>query len=141
VRALIGFTRRWCAVLLLPPLMAVACTTVAPTKATNPEPFYGTWVGSWRSQVNPASHGDLEVEIAPDVENRPQGIRFTAKLTNAVVPWFAATGVFLDGALAFTTGGGSTLQFMLHGQDRIEATYYNPNNRDSGTWTLKRRPR
>jgi hypothetical protein len=115
--------------------MAVACTTVAPTKAANAEPFYGTWVGSWRSQVNPASSGDLEVEIAPDVENRPHGIRFTAKLTNAVVPWFAATGVFLDGALAFTTGGGSTLQFMLHGQDRIATpvtTAQASNNRVSG---------
>jgi len=121
--------------------MAVACTTVAPTKATNPEPFYGTWVGSWRNQTNPIYYGDLEVEIAPDAEKPPHGIRFTAKLTNATYPWFAATGVFQDGGLAFTASDGTMIQCMLHGQDRIEATYFVPSRREHGTWSLKRPPR
>jgi len=132
---------RWRIVLAFLSMLTVACAVAAPTKAAGPELFYGAWAGWWRSQVDPASSGDLEVEIAPDTQNPAHGIRFTAKLTNAVVPWFAASGVFSDGGLAFTTGGGSTLRFVLHGPDRIGATYYNPNNRDQGTWNLSRNTR
>lgn len=136
-----GSGRRWRVVLALLPLMSAACTTVAATKATSAEPFIGAWVGSWRNQTNPAFNGEVDVEIAMDSENRPSGLRFTAKLTNATTPWFAATGVLRDGGLAFTAPGGTTLQFILHGEDRIEVTYYNPNNRESGAWSLRRRPR
>jgi hypothetical protein len=128
-------------VLCFLPLMAVGCATLAPTRPTNPEPFYGTWAGRWQSQVNPASSGDLEVEIIPDAANRPNRVSFYAKLTNAIVPWFSAGGVFRDGGIAFESAGGSTLEFVVYGQDRVEATYYNPNNRDRGKWSLTRKPR
>ena len=133
--------RRWRVVFAFLPMISAACSTVEATKATSAEPFIGSWVGSWRNQTNPAFNGEVDVEIAMDSENRPSGLRFTAKLTNATAPWFAATGLLRDGGLAFTAPGGTTLQFMLHGEDRIEATYYNPNNRESGTWNLRRRPR
>ena len=63
---------------------------------------------------------------------------FNAKLTNAVVPGFIARGMLQDARLTFTSAGGATLEFILYEQDRIEATYYNPNNRDRGTWSLTR---
>lgn len=141
MRTLIGFVRRWRVVLAVLPLMVVACATVVPLKTTSPEPFLGNWIGSWRSQTNPARYGEVEVEITRDVENQPHGLRLTAKLTNVAASWFAATGVLTDGQLAFIGPGETTLQFVLYGEDRLEATYYYPKFSDSGTWSLKRPPR
>jgi hypothetical protein len=118
------------------------CAPLPPrSKPAASDPFFGEWQGTWRSDINPTSSGTLEkVAIGRDpvVPNDPQRASFDAKLTNAVVPGFIARGMLKDAKLNFTSAGGSTLEFILYGQDRIEATYFNPNNRDRGTWSLTR---
>ena len=105
--------------------------------ATAPEQFFGAWTGSWQNQTNPSFSGHIEVEIAQDAERPPGNMRLTASLSGARTPWFAATGALRDGALVFMAPGDTTIELILHGQNRIEAKYFN--SREHGIWTLKRR--
>jgi hypothetical protein len=117
----------------------LGCATGAPTKATAPEQFFGAWTGSWQNQTNSSFSGHIDVEIVQDAEKAPGNARLTASLTGARTPWFAATGALRDGALLLVAPGATTIELVLHGQDRIEAKYFN--DRDRGVWSLKRKGR
>jgi len=117
-------------------LLGCASPQVRPT---SPDPFLGDWTGTWQSSANPASNGELpSVKISRDSSD-PKRYRFDATLTRAVVPGFSSDGEFKDGELRFKTARGTTVNFKMLQNSGIEGEYYNPGNRDSGTWNLRRR--
>ena len=129
--------------LLVSVAQASGCATLPPqVRPAHPDAFLGTWSGTWRSERGPWS-GGVELDILADTA-RANGVRFTSRWTNAIVPTVSMNGVFDTGELAFEAPGGSGLRFSLHGQDDMRAKYrfVNPGDRiESGELALSRKLR
>lgn len=121
-------------------VLASGCATVPPqVRPATPEAFLGRWSGTWESERGPWA-GHVELDILQDPA-RPNGVRFTSRWTNAIVPAVSMNGVFEAGELVFQASGGSGLRCALHGEGHMRAKYRfaNPNNRvESGSLVLGR---
>ena len=87
--------------------------------------------------MNSSSSGTVQVEIVADTKRNPNGVIY-----NATSPQFKQPGIkgeLRNGELLFTTSWGAQHNFALYGTDRIEVSYFNPGNQDSGTWSLSRK--
>lgn len=113
---------------------ASACATVSPqVRPTSPDVFVGKWIGTWQD-VGGAS-GIIEgLTIEPP---RNEALKYSVRLTNAVVPAFGGEAKFAGGELVSETSKLSMV-FRLHGDDRLEASYHNLGNNDRGVWSLTR---
>lgn len=108
-----------------------ACATLPPqVRPTSPGPFVGNWNGTWVSSLGPT--GSVKATIEP----RGNVLQILVKYTNAVVPGFAAEVRFVNGELIVDQPISMVLR--LHGNDYLEANYYNKRNNSQGTWSLKK---
>lgn len=125
-------------VLVLVITFASACATVPPqVRPVSPDPFAGTWEGSWQSLVGRGS-GGVKVAIEQPTGARPQHVVFHASLTNAVVPGFSREARFENGKLIVDLPT-LWMEFQLRGSHQMVANYENRWTGDRGTWWLSRK--
>jgi len=106
--------------------------TVQVAQTVSSSPFAGRWSGTWKSN---AGMGAGEISMKVEHVSKGRHIHFI-KMTQAYINGFNKTTELKDGVLVSVSGAKMT--FKLVGTDRMEVTYYNPQNGDRGRWDLKR---